>query len=361
MRSRRCGQGDGDPTNQEGDRMKKPNGLLTGLIPLLLASSGLQAQQAEPDTNLQEVVVTGSRIIQTSANSQQPLSIIDRSAIERTGLASIGELLQQVTAGGKALNAEIQLLGQLRLSSRRRRHWCRLRAGRPAQPRLQARAGAGRRHPLGERVVRLRRLRRRGPQHHPDEHHRSHRSAGRRRVGHLRLGRHRRRGQHHHAQEFRGRRAQRVSRRIRDWAARPPTPASRLAAAASASPDCSSPATTSRKKSARVSGSSPLSRSHVAGLAAGSSGIPQGRYTFCDPARPTASLRRVQRRQDTFYDLRSTTARRRRCGIRRIPPRVRTMTSGRRSVQLRALQPAADAVEAQVHVRAHGLRTSPTA
>ena len=91
--------------------MKKSNGLLTALIPLLMASGALQAQQATPDESLQEVVVTGSRIIQTSANSQQPLSIIDRTAMERTGLASIGDLLQQVTASGKALNAKFNSSG----------------------------------------------------------------------------------------------------------------------------------------------------------------------------------------------------------------------------------------------------------
>ena len=68
-------------------------------------------QEAKPDEPLQEVVVTGSRIIQSSANSQQPLSIIDRDAIDRTGLASIGELLQQVTTGGKALNAKFNSSG----------------------------------------------------------------------------------------------------------------------------------------------------------------------------------------------------------------------------------------------------------
>ena len=60
---------------------------------------------------MQEVVITGSRIIQTSANAQQPISIIDRNAIDRTGLASIGDLLQQVTAGGKALNAKFNSSG----------------------------------------------------------------------------------------------------------------------------------------------------------------------------------------------------------------------------------------------------------
>ena len=89
-----------------------------------------QAQEAKPDDEtLQEVVVTGSRIIQSSANSQQPLSIIDRAAIDKTGLASIGELLQQVTAGGKALNAKFNSSGNFGYPRRWRGHRCRLGAG----------------------------------------------------------------------------------------------------------------------------------------------------------------------------------------------------------------------------------------
>jgi hypothetical protein len=77
-----------------------------GYLPILLAVSAAHAQTAPDDQQpMQEVVITGSRIIQTSANAQQPISIIDRNSIERTGLASIGDLLQQVTAGGKALNS----------------------------------------------------------------------------------------------------------------------------------------------------------------------------------------------------------------------------------------------------------------
>src|SRR5688572_5101181 len=86
--------------------MKKPIGLL-----ICAAVSAAQAQNSNPDDAMQEVIVTGSRIIQSSANSQQPLSIIDRTAIDRTGLASIGDLLQQVTAGGKALNTKFNSSG----------------------------------------------------------------------------------------------------------------------------------------------------------------------------------------------------------------------------------------------------------
>jgi iron complex outermembrane receptor protein len=83
------------------------------LLPSLVAAAVAGAQNAPgaDDEPLQEVVVTGSRIVQSAINSQQPISIIDRAAIERTGLASIGDLLQQVTAGGKALNAKFNSSG----------------------------------------------------------------------------------------------------------------------------------------------------------------------------------------------------------------------------------------------------------
>ncbi len=87
--------------------MKKP----IGYFPFLLAAGAAYGQTAPDETQMQEVVITGSRIIQTSANAQQPISIIDRNAIDRTGLASIGDLLQQVTAGGKALNSKFNSSG----------------------------------------------------------------------------------------------------------------------------------------------------------------------------------------------------------------------------------------------------------
>jgi iron complex outermembrane receptor protein len=85
--------------------MKTPLGLL------ICAAVGAAHAQNADDQPMQEVIVTGSRIIQSSANSQQPVSIIDRAAIDRTGLASIGDLLQQVTAGGKALNTKFNSSG----------------------------------------------------------------------------------------------------------------------------------------------------------------------------------------------------------------------------------------------------------
>ncbi len=69
-----------------------------------------QAPAAAPE-QIQEVVITGSRIAQTVAQSTQPLSVINAADIEKTGLASLGDLLQQLTTGGKALNAKFNSSG----------------------------------------------------------------------------------------------------------------------------------------------------------------------------------------------------------------------------------------------------------
>jgi iron complex outermembrane receptor protein len=72
-----------------------------------------QAQQAPAvatDTP-QEVIVTGSRIAQTEAQREQPLSVISSEAIEKTGLADIASLLQQLTTGGSTLNTKFNSSG----------------------------------------------------------------------------------------------------------------------------------------------------------------------------------------------------------------------------------------------------------
>src|SRR6185437_8503872 len=61
--------------------------------------------------SLQEVIVTGSRIAQSEAQREQPLSVISTAAIQKTGLADTGTLLQQLTTGGSALNAKFNSSG----------------------------------------------------------------------------------------------------------------------------------------------------------------------------------------------------------------------------------------------------------
>src|SRR5882757_1279946 len=81
---------------------------------LAVGTSGTAWSQAAPDTSQtspQEVVVTGSRIYQTEAQREQPLSTISTEAIEKTGLADVGSLLQQLTTGGQALNSKFNSSG----------------------------------------------------------------------------------------------------------------------------------------------------------------------------------------------------------------------------------------------------------
>ena len=82
-------------------------------LTLLLALPGLAAaQDAKGDqSTLDTISVTGSRIKQTNAVTAQPVYIMDRAKIEETGVASVGELLQQLTASGKALNAKFNSSG----------------------------------------------------------------------------------------------------------------------------------------------------------------------------------------------------------------------------------------------------------
>jgi iron complex outermembrane recepter protein len=81
---------------------------------LAISASGVAlAQQTGPasEEKVQEVIVTGSRIAQTEAQREQPLSVIGTEAIEKTGLAGIGDLLSQLTTGGSALNAKFNSSG----------------------------------------------------------------------------------------------------------------------------------------------------------------------------------------------------------------------------------------------------------
>jgi len=89
-------------------------GLRVAAVLLGLAGGGVALGQSQPSTEpvaMTDVVVTGSRIVQRGAQAEQPISIIDRDAIEKTGIASVGDLLQQLTTGGSALNAKFNSSG----------------------------------------------------------------------------------------------------------------------------------------------------------------------------------------------------------------------------------------------------------
>ena len=76
-----------------------------------VTSALAQEAPAAPAQQLEEVVVTGSRIQQSIAQSTQPLSVISAEQIGKTGLASVGELLAQLPTTGAALNTKFNSSG----------------------------------------------------------------------------------------------------------------------------------------------------------------------------------------------------------------------------------------------------------
>lgn len=97
--------------------MKSRSNLFGGLrwSPLAVAiamsmASGTVLAQDDPQT-LERVEVTGSRIKRTEIEGQAPVFTLERQDLERTGLGTVGDILQQLTTGGKALNAKFNSSG----------------------------------------------------------------------------------------------------------------------------------------------------------------------------------------------------------------------------------------------------------
>lgn len=84
---------------------------------VLITFSGLallapkSAQGQSEDVEYQRIEVTGSRIKKAEVEGLVPVQVIDREAIERSGLTSIGDLLQRLTASGSALNTKFNSSG----------------------------------------------------------------------------------------------------------------------------------------------------------------------------------------------------------------------------------------------------------
>src|SRR5262245_25083066 len=89
------------------DRRVRRQALALG-IAVLAAVSGAQAQD-DVDT----VVVTGSRIRQDPLNQPAPLVTVDDAAIARSGLTSVGDLLQRLPVSGGGLNTKFNTSGNV--------------------------------------------------------------------------------------------------------------------------------------------------------------------------------------------------------------------------------------------------------
>ncbi len=72
-----------------------------------MSATGAFAQDQDEDTaELDRIEVTGSRIKRADIESASPVFVIQREEIERTGLTSIGDLLQDLPVAGAALNTQ---------------------------------------------------------------------------------------------------------------------------------------------------------------------------------------------------------------------------------------------------------------
>jgi iron complex outermembrane receptor protein len=91
--------------------MKSPrrNRLATAVqVSLLLALPAFAAAQETPASEeartLDTVTVTGSRIKKAEVEGQVPVTTVTREDIERTGLTSVGDVVQQITGSGSSFN-----------------------------------------------------------------------------------------------------------------------------------------------------------------------------------------------------------------------------------------------------------------
>lgn len=99
--------------------MSKPMGLRTALRfalgitagAMLLSGGYSHAQEEEEEAKeVEEVIVTGSRIKRSNLDSVKPLEIIDASTIAKTGLNNIGDVLQNITSSdGTGIRARFNL------------------------------------------------------------------------------------------------------------------------------------------------------------------------------------------------------------------------------------------------------------
>lgn len=80
--------------------------LLTLMMPALA-----QAQDQDEAAVLDRIEVTGSRIKKAEIEGQSPVQIVSREQIDRSGLNSIGDVLQQLTGSGSSLNTKFNSSG----------------------------------------------------------------------------------------------------------------------------------------------------------------------------------------------------------------------------------------------------------
>ena len=64
------------------------------------------SEESDTDADIEEVIVTGSRIARSNTESTAPIKILDRFEIEKLGQTSIGDFLQDLPENVGGLNAQ---------------------------------------------------------------------------------------------------------------------------------------------------------------------------------------------------------------------------------------------------------------
>lgn len=86
---------------------KRAFGPLLGAVVLLGASLGFSPPSSANDEEARElemIRVTGSRILRVDVETANPVQVIERDQIERSGVTSVAELLQEMSIAGASLN-----------------------------------------------------------------------------------------------------------------------------------------------------------------------------------------------------------------------------------------------------------------
>lgn len=89
--------------------------LLIAAVPFYASAQDAESAQPEART-LDTVQVTGTRIKRAAVEGKLPVQTLSREDIERTGLTSIGEIVQELTGSGSALNTKFNSSGNFGFS-----------------------------------------------------------------------------------------------------------------------------------------------------------------------------------------------------------------------------------------------------
>ncbi|MBS0456825.1 MAG: TonB-dependent receptor [Proteobacteria bacterium] len=84
--------------------------LLPAAVPALAQDASSTADSSKAK-DVGRVTVTGSRIKQTSKVTEAPVAVITRATLDASGATSVGQFLQEMSTSGKALNAKFNSSG----------------------------------------------------------------------------------------------------------------------------------------------------------------------------------------------------------------------------------------------------------